>query len=317
MGVAALDAGDARKAFGLLFPVALAGRKQDPDVMRQLERAAAKLGQSQGQAQASTARLDAELRRGDAREQRLFESWGGRRVVFRGDDGFPLTGFLVPPRTPAPNARGAIVLMASTDSLANYDSLAIALSRHGVATLPMPSRGTNWAVGPACPIPDAWEGREEQFQHQTARDARRGLTQLAAATPLDTTRYAVVGVGSTVVSAAEAARLDPRVRALVLVSPFVSPVDRGATFADLQAARLPAFFQISPEDFDVSYEITDLLYLAGHRAASRVVEGNQAGRGVAQFQIDPSLLPRLVGWLDEAFKTPPAKATRPGPRRKG
>jgi len=107
------------------------------------------------------------------------------------------------------------------------------------------------------------------------------------------------------------------VRALLIVSPSVSAVDRGAMCADLSAARVPAFFQSAPEEFDNTYDVTDLLYQAGPHAASRVVEGTQAGHGVAQYRNDSSLLPRFVHWLDDALKTAPARATPPAARRRG
>ena len=316
MALAALATGEARTAFDLLFPIAVAARKQDPDIMLQLERAAQQLGEKE----ALDARVTAEINRRDAREQRLFETWGGRRVLFAGIDGFPRVGIVVPGRAASRPARavGAVVLMESADTLAAYDSLVVALRQHGVATILVPARGSNWAVTSGLPLPDAWEGREEKLQHLSARDVPRALRQLAAVTPLDTTRYLVVGVASTGVSAAEAARLDRRVRALLLVSPWVSPVDRGPMCADLTAARVPAFFQIAPEEFDTGYELTDLLYQAGNRSASRVVEGTTAGRGVAQYRADSTLLPRFLRWLDDALKTsPPARATPPAARRKG
>lgn len=316
MALPALETGAARKAFEWLFPVAVASRKQDPDVMRQLERAARAIGGAQNPGAA----VDAELRRLDMNEQRLFESWGGRRVLFAGTDGFPLLGFVVPARESSRPARavGAVVLMAPTDTLAAYDSLAITLREHGIATILVPARGSNWAVAPGCPLPEAWEGREEQLQHQSARDVRRALGQLAAATPIDTTRYLVVGVSSTSVSAVEAARLDRRVRALLIVSPFASPVDRGPMCADLAATRVPAFFQIALEEFDTSSGVADLLYQAGNRSASRVVEGTTAGTGAAQYRADATLLQRFLGWLEGALKAPPpARATPRAARRKG
>jgi hypothetical protein len=316
MALPALATGDARKAFDLLFPVAVASRKQDADVMQQLERAAAKLGDPR----APGAQVDAEIHRRDAHAQKLFESWGGRRVLFPGTDGFRLTGIVVPAGGSPPPAlpAGAVVLMASRDTLADYDSLVIALRDHGVSTILVPPRGSDWSVGPACPLPDAWEGREERLQGQCALDVRRALRQLAATTPVDTTRYLVVGTTSTCVSAAQAARLDRRVRGLLLVSPLIQDVDRGPMCADLGATRVPAFYQIAPEDFDFSYEVTDLLYQSGNHSASRVVEGTQAGHGVAQFRSDPTLLPRFLRWLDDTLRArSPARATPPAARRKG
>jgi hypothetical protein len=313
---AALATGDPRRAFDLLLPVAFASRKQDEAVMQSLAEAAGQIGESER----LDARIIAELHQRDAREQRLFESWGGRRVVFPGTDGFKLVGIALPARAPSRAARtvGAVVLMAPGDSLPSYDSLIVALRDHGIATILVPPRGSSWAVAPSCPLPDAWEGREEMLQHQGALDARLALRALARATALDTTRYAVIGAFSTAAIAAEAARLDRRVRALILLSPSVAAVDRGTTCARLAAALVPAFFQSSPEDFNSSYDLTDVLYLAGNRPASRVVEARSEGRGPALFRGDPALAPRLLRWLDEALKTtPPARTTPSAARRKG
>ena len=314
--LAALATADPRRAFDLLLPVAYASRRQDEDVMQSLAAAAGKIGE----AKRLDDRITAELHQRDAREQRLFESWGGRRVVFPGTDGFPLAGIALPARAPSRAARavGAVVLMAPGDTLPSYDSLIVALRDHGIATILVPPRGSGWAVAPPCPLPDAWEGREEMLQHQGALDARLALRALAQVAPLDTTRYTVVGAFSTAAIAAEAARLDRRVRALILLSPSVAAVDRGTTRAALAAAFVPAFFQSSPEDFNSSYDLTDVLYLAGNRPASRVVEAKSAGQGPALFRGDPALAPRLLRWLDEALKTPPpARTPRSAARRKG
>jgi hypothetical protein len=75
------------------------------------------------------------------------------------------------------------------------------------------------------------------------------------------------------------------------------------------------FFQIAPEEFGATYEVTDMLYQAGNRAASRVVEGKMPGRGAAQFRSDTTLVTRFNGWLDDLLVKKPA--TRPAPRRKG
>ena len=312
----ALATGDARRAFDLLLPVAIASRKQDAAVMESLTEAARRIGASG----VLEARIGDELHARDVREQRLFESWGGRRVVFPGTDGFPLVGIALPPGAPARGARavGAVLLMAPGDTLPSYDSLIVALRDHGIATILVPPRGSSWAVAPSCPLPEAWEGREAMLQHQGALDARLALRALARASPLDTARYAVVGTRSTAAIAVEAAGLDRRVRALILLSPSIAAVDRGTMCATLAAARVPAFFQSSPEEFDTAYDLTDVLYLAGNRPASRVVEARTSGRGPALFRDDPELAPRFLHWLDGALKTTtPARTIPSAARRKG
>jgi tetratricopeptide (TPR) repeat protein len=312
-GVVRLKAGDAEGAFRLLWPVALASRMQDEEVMTQIQQAAAKTGHADQVAAA----IANELHSRDAREQRLIESWGGRRVRFEASDHFSLVGFVVPASRRQTRPPGAVILMAPDDTLPLYDSLVVALRGHGVSTILVPPRGTSWSVGPSCPLPDAWVGREELLQHRAARDVPAALRALRAATPIDTARVLIAGVQSTVTIAAEAARAISTIRALLAVSPLVAGVDRGPLRATLAAAQVPAFYQIAPEDFGASYDVTDVLYQAGNRSASRVVEATTAGHGVAQFRADHALGKRFVEWLDGALKTPRAKATRPAAPPKG
>ena len=116
--------------------------------------------------------------------------------------------------------------------------------------------------------------------------------------------------------AVEAATLDPACEALLLVSPAPALVDWGATRARLAALRRPVFFQVAADDFDASYRITDALYQAGDRAASRVVESRTSGSGLAQFRDDPQLAARFLAWLDATCGgSRPATATAAHPPR--
>jgi pimeloyl-ACP methyl ester carboxylesterase len=141
---------------------------------------------------------------------------------------------------------------------------------------------------------------------------------------VDSTRYLVVGVGASATMAVEAATLDPRVKALLLVSPAPEPVDRGLTRARLAQLRLPVFFQIAPDDFDATYAITDVLYQAGDRSASRVAESAMAGQNLAQFRYDRTLTGRFLTWLDATLRpaapppgaAAPRRPTPPAPRRR-
>jgi hypothetical protein len=115
------------------------------------------------------------------------------------------------------------------------------------------------------------------------------------------------------------------VKALLLVCPAPAPVDHGLTRARLAHLGLPVFFQIAPDDYDATYAITDVLYQAGDRAASRVVESMTGGAGLIQFRYDPAIAARFLAWLDATLQPvapPPAQApaphpTPPAPRRQG
>jgi tetratricopeptide (TPR) repeat protein len=324
MARVALALKDYRRTVNLLLPVAVRARGTDDEVDDMLERAGKELGM--------TPRIRADVLRKvadhDQPETVLASALGGRLLSLSASDGFPLGGLLVP-ATAAPARRApallAVVLLAPGDTVASSDSLALALHRHGITTLLLYPRGHGASVNPTCPSPDSWFDREAALQARIARDVRDAEREVGRVTPVDSTRYLVVGVGASATMAVEAAALDPRVQALLLVSPAPAPVDRGLTRARLAQLGLPVFFQIAPDDFDASYAITDALYQAGNRPASRVVESKVSGQGLIQFRNDPALAARFLAWLDATLRpAPPPSApavprrpTPPAPRRRG
>jgi tetratricopeptide (TPR) repeat protein len=312
----ALESGDYRRASDLLLPEAVRTRGTDDDVVGMLE--------SVGSATGMTRQLQQEVQRQvedrDAPGLELARQLGGRLVTLDASDGFSLGGMLVP--APHPSRRSppllAVVLLSPADTLAAADSLVSALQRHGMTSLLLYPRGSGASVGPFCPSPEAWFDRESSLQARVARDLGDAARWVRSVSPVDSTRYVVVGVGPGAGMAVEAATLDPRVRALLLVSPAPALVDWGTVRARLANLRLPVFFQIGGDDFDASYRITDALYQAGDREASRVVESRTSGSGLAQFRGDPQLARRFLAWLDAALRAPTGAsrpATRPGPRR--
>ena len=308
---------DYRRAGTLLLPIAIRARGTDDEVIEMLEQ----IGKARGMAP----RIQTEVLRGveerDRPETVLASALGGRLLALTASEGFPLGSLLVPAAPPlrARAARRAppllaVVLLAPGDTLASGDSLVFALRRHGITTLMLYPRGHGASVNASCPSPDAWFDREAALQARIARDVRDAVRGVRRTTSVDSTRYLVVGVGASATMAVEAATLDPRVKALLLVSPAPVPVDRGVTRARLARLHLPVFFQIAPDDFDATYTITDALYQAGNRGASRVVESSMGGQGLAQFRADPVLAARFLAWLDATLPPPAAPAKAPAPR---
>jgi len=321
MARAQLAAGHAPEAVALALPVAAASRTRDLEVMEFLRESARRAGMGKDA-------IDLELRQrvslSDQKVSVLLARWGdAKRSHIIASDSFPVGVVSLPPGVRKTRPVAVMVLMAPGDSLPLYDSLAIALQRHGLHVMVVEPRGSGLSVGRWCPLPDAWDGREEEIQHRVARDVRDAWRAFARSSKLDTTRYVVVGSGRSATMAVEAADIDRHVRALLLAGPAPAEVDRGAVRARLAALQLPVFFQIAPEEYGATYEVTDQLYQAGNRAASRVVESKTAGRGAAQFRGDTALVTRFNGWLDavlakSAAKSAPKKpATRPAPPRKG
>ena len=211
----------------------------------------------------------------------------------------------------------AVVLLASPDSLGAADSLTVALHAHGVTTLLLYPRGSGFSVGASCPSPEAWFARETFLQDRVAHDVVDAARWARSVARVDTTRLLVVGVGSGAAAAIEAATLEPRVKALLLVSPAPALVDRGEARARIARLRLPVFYQIAADDLYPALSVAEMLYDAGNRGASRIVESHMSGSGLAQFRDEPALARRFLAWLDETLRpTPGARPATPrGSRR--
>ena len=155
------------------------------------------------------------------------------------------------------------------------------------------------------------------MQAAVAGDVAPAVAALAREVGADSTQYLVVGVGTTGAIAVQAARRDRRVRALMLVSPIVSPADRGATRAEVALLTRPIYFQTGPEDF-TTWDVIDALYAVTDTRASRVADSDTPGTRTTLFRRDPRILGRFRLWLSETWPgragpraTPPSRP-RPG-----
>lgn len=306
MAAVSLAAGDPKRAGTLLFPLAVASRLQDRDVMAMLEEATGRAGGSQHLA----IMLRKELALADRKEREILDELRARRVRFQSSDGFPISGTVM--AAPGSARRRAVVIVSDAEELAeDYDSLGAGLIRGGYALILLHPRGSGGSVAPSCPLPESWRGRESEMIARCAGDVRLALRALAAASRVDTSSYVIGASRSAAAIGIEAARLDPRVRALLLLSPTPSPVDLGPLAARHGALRRPVFFQVAPADFAVRDPV-EVLYHAGDERASRVSDSDRIGRGPTVFRQDPRLMPRLLLWLRESW---PPRSVRSAPPR--
>lgn len=307
----ACAASDPHQVVDLLLPNAVLSRGTDHEVMTMLRDAAKAAGVDR--------RLDEVIAREvagrDKNEAALLATLGARRVRFPASDGFPLCGVLFQAAGARRHAPAAVILMAPGDTIASYDSLATRLAQHGLPTLLLDLRGSGWSVAPSCPTPTAWGGREDAMAERVALDVSDAIAALTQEAGADSTRALVVAAGATAALAVEAAEFDHSIRALLLVSPAPPPTDRGATAWRLARLQLPAFYQVAPEDYDTSYEITEALYQSGNRARSRQVDAKVPGHGMEVFRNDPTLTTRFLAWLDGAWSA--ARPVRAAARRRG
>jgi dienelactone hydrolase len=311
MACVALERSDWARAFALLTPLAVASRNSDSDVAEMLRVSTTKMNAGR---HLQTWLLQ-EIRKRDQMEDELLAELGARRVSFTASDNFRLAGMLLTPSTHR-RPRAAVLLLTPEDTLTYYDSLAVGLRRMGLAVMLLELRGSGRSVGPTCPLSGAWKGRETQMRMRSAADVRAAVTAMAREAKVDTSRYLVIGVGATAPIAVEAARLDPRVGVLLLVSPDPSPVDRGPMRATLAAVRRPVYFQTGPEEF-TTWPVVDSLYRACDQRASRIADTDDYGTHAKLFRRSPKILERFRRWLEESWPTPAPRATRPSTPRKG
>jgi hypothetical protein len=308
MARAFTEAGDPKRALAALRPLAIACREQDQDVMDLADRAFAPFGVK--------SRLEGDISRAiatrDKSEGTLIQAMGGRRVRFRAEDDFALGGVVAP--LDDKRRRAAVVLVAPGDTLESYDSLTVALGKSGWAVLLMEVRGSGWSAGPECPFPAQWIGHENAMQTLCAHDVRDGLRALSLTARIDTSRYLVAGVGATVPIAVEAAELDARVPALLLMSPAPAAVERGTLRERIRRLQRPIYFSNAPEDY-LRFEMIDTFYQVGDRPRSRVADVSAAGTGARPFRGDRAAVQRLVKWLDETIPARPPAASGSGKSR--
>jgi dienelactone hydrolase len=306
-----LAAGDPHHAYDLLLPLLMASRHQDPELVDMLNT----IGTQTGRGSALDGDLARNLGARDQIERAAITSMGGRRVTFPASDGAYLGAVIVADAGTA-KRRAAIVLVAPGDTIADYDTLSVSLKRAGFAVMLVDVRGSGASVSPMCALPDTWEGRQHALAERVAHDVRDALRALRTAILIDSTRVVAIGVGATVPIVIQAAEIERRIAALVLVSPSVPEVERGETLARVRGLQRPTFFQVGPEDQLASGAMIDSLFQASPRGTSRLADARAVGSGVRQFGSDPKITPRLVGWINETIPASgsasrAASATRP------
>jgi len=295
IGVVEFEHGDRNRAMEVLTGLAVASRFQDVEVMRMLK----KLGERANVMGPLENMLRGRRRELDELDQAVIDTLRGRRVSFAAGDGFPLGGVAFPAKGPG-RARAAILVVPADEPIDAFDSLAVGMRRAGYALLLLHVRGWDGSVGPDCPLPETWRGRERELLDRCAGDVRPALRALAGVARIDTTRYLIIGVGTSVPIAAAAAAQDRRVPALLLVSPAPSPAERGATRAKLVAFGRPVFFEVSGAD-GRTLPVVEALYRATDERASRISESDRAGDGARVFRYDNRVLPRITQWLAESW----------------
>ncbi len=295
------------KALPYLLTLNSMARGQDPEIATLLGRVDKLLGPNARVRQ----RTMTEQQDRDDLESEMLNRLRGRRVRLKAGDGSLIGGAIFADSTSKKRLpRAALVLGSLGDDLQDYDSLTVALRKSGFSVFVLDPRGSGWSVGPEFPLPDTWKGRQDALGARVVRDVHDALNAFAHVARIDTTQVLLVGVVGMVPEALTAAAEDARFRALVLLDPLVSPVDRGATIAAAKRAQLPTYVQVSVPGRSES-AFADTLFRACPPRASRYADSIALGSGAAAFGSRPEVTPRFVRWLAETYATKPARRVIP------
>lgn len=299
------------KALPYLLMLNAMARGQDHEIVTLLGRADQLLGQN---ARVRQLTMTTQQNRDDL-ESEMLNRLRGRRVRLKVSDGSLIGGAIFADSTSKRPPKAALVLGSLGDDLTDYDSLTVALRKSGFSVFVLDPRGSGWSVGPEFPLPDTWKGRQDALSARVVRDVHDALGAFAQVARIDTTQVLLVGVVGMVPEAVTAAAEDARFRALVLLDPLVSPVNRAATIAAAKRAKLPAFVQVSVPGRSES-AFADTLFRACPVRTSRYADSIALGSGAAAFGSRPDVTPRFIRWLGETYATrAPKRATPHGTQR--
>lgn len=236
------------------------------------------------------------------------QAMGAREILFRGADDFPVSAIVIAPPGKG-RKRAAVGLVNPDEPFEGWDSLAAGLRRANTALILVEARGSGRSKDVDIPSPESWRGNERFVEGLVAGDLSLAIRALADSVPVDTSRVLVIAALGGATAAIDAAARDPRVQALLLVSPNPSPVDRGRAIARLAERGLPAYIANASTDVNLYWMSTsDLLLHASEPGISRISDSKHMGPGVMLFRNDPEAMPRFRRWLDEWWARPAPKA---------
>jgi len=291
-----LSAGDTVTAWRWLVIASARTRRRDAELEALVGRLQHALRYSDERRQLSVGAI---LDRVTAEELSFTSARGGRIELLNAKDGFPLQCFTFAAARDSARRAPCLFLLSPADTVAAMDSLVAALTRSGHPVALLAPRGTFGSLGTGAYGPEAWLGREAQFEALTTADAMRIMEVLAKRADFSGGGPWIVGaVGERALAGLAVARARRNSKALLLLAPRVPMVEVAEYRARLRAMKTRTYVQVSPEE-PGALEFGDLLARDTPPGQVRVADSGLAGRGAAIFRGDPKVAARLLAWLEE------------------
>lgn len=212
-------------------------------------------------------------------------------VSFVTEDGWTIRGTRSLPagrRSP-----GVVLLHSGRSDRGAYARLERLLVTAGFAVLNIDWRGR----GESIDLGSYFELSDE-VKFAAWRDAVAAIEHLASCDEVNGERVGVVGVVHGAEYAARAAHRDPRVKALVLLTGY-RPVEPEESI-HLVSGAVEVLYVTSTAHRATSEAMRDLCDRSPGRS-TQLVEYSGGAIGYQLFDLDPTLEPRIVGWLKEVL----------------
>lgn len=206
-------------------------------------------------------------------------------ISYASPGGDRVTGIVVQPTAKSASPPGVVFMHGSGGSRTDFVSEAAELAVRGAVALTIDSPFSR------SPDPDTREGQVDlpvarELLIRTAQDLVRGLDLLVSRYRADPARLAIVGYSMGVQAAAQAAALDARVKAVVLMAGRATPST---------AAGEP--------DWARELEPIDTIHFVGHLAPARVLlQGGKSDEVIPRAQMEALYAetsePKQIRWYD-------------------
>ncbi|HXG64543.1 MAG TPA: dienelactone hydrolase family protein, partial [Blastocatellia bacterium] len=211
-------------------------------------------------------------------------------VSFQTADGWTIYGNLRVPQNAAGKLPAVILLHSGLSDRHAYHELEAELARAGLVVLNIDWRGRGKSTG-----------KGKYFELTKAErdkghlDALAAVNFLAAQPNVDAARIGILGTVIGARYAMAAAAEDPRIRTAVVLTGYIPTEKERAYFT---SQNVPVLYITSRGHRAVTQALTDFHKLTRERGSELMVYDGGA-IGYQLFELDESLLPRVVRWMKE------------------
>ncbi|HWP43412.1 MAG TPA: dienelactone hydrolase family protein, partial [Blastocatellia bacterium] len=225
---------------------------------------------------------------GDWAADQVLSAGGLTEVSFQTSDGWTIYGNLRVPQGQSEKLPAVVLAHSGLSDRHAYHDLETALAKEGIVVLNIDWRGRGKSTGKGKYFELTRAERDKGHM-----DVLAAVNYLASLPNVDAARIGVIGtiIGARYAMAALAE--DPRIKTGVVLTGYI-PTEKEKAY--LTTHSVPVLYITSTGHRAVTKSLTDIYNLTKDKGSELVVlEGGAIGYQL--FELDESLLPRVVGWM--------------------